>query len=676
MDTNRHECRPENGFGPGFVFIRVHSWLPGRFAGRVFDVDETRGMTHNPRPCMVKRVCRAMLVGLLMGLPVEGETNSTRADAVVLPESIPDPLEPVNRVLWSANKGAMTAVVRPLGKVYRFLVIPPARTGIRNFGQNLKYPGRLLNNLLEGKWAGAGDETCRFFYNTLGGVGGLIDVASMAKVPRSDADFGLTFAQWGWKPRCFLMLPVLGPSSDRDATGAMFDAAASPLTYFSPYSYASYGINWNNLTEEVERYARFSETEKDAYAEVQFLSGFTRRTDAVDFDVKGDTDASSLETLRAVSFSLQDPEFPGRGRTRSVKIPATGKRLKFTAWVQPRKAPAVYIVPGLGAHRLGGTVLELAELVYGAGYTVVSVSNPYNHEFMEHASTAAMPAYTPVDATDLRVALTEIDRRLDSQYPGRLGARALMGYSMGAFQALYIAANETGTAGPLLQFDRYVGINTPVRLLQGISTLDGFYQAPLVWPAAERTRRIENTFLKMAAISQNTYPVTNALPFNAVESKFLVGLAFRLVLRDVIFSSQQRDNRGVLKEPIKKWRRDALYREIQRYSYEDYLEKFAVPYYQSRGLDLSAPGTLAQASDLRSYAAGLRANPKIRIITNRNDFLLPAEDLAWLQTLLNPEQLTLFETGGHLGNLSQPATRKAILTALDGLGVRREGGVP
>lgn len=607
-----------------------------------------------------------MLVGLLTGLPVEGETNSTRADEVVLPESVPDPLEPVNRVLWSANKGAMTTVVKPLGKAYRIVVIPPVRTGIRNFGRNLKYPGRLLNNLLEGKWGGAEDETTRFFYNTLGGMGGLFDVASRANLPQSEADFGLTFAHWGWKPRCYLMLPGLGPSSERDATGAMCDAAANPVTYFSPYSYSSYGISWNNLTEEVERYARFTETENDPYAEVQYLSGFMRRTDPVDFAVKGETDAASLETLATVNFTLHDPEFPGRGRTRSVKIPATGKHLKFTAWLRPHTAPVVYIVPGLGAHRLGGTVLGLAELLYGAGYTVVSVSNPYNHEFMEHASTAAMPAYTPVDATDLRVALTEIDRRLEAQYPGRLGARALMGYSMGAFQALYLAANEK-PAGPLIQFDRYVGLNTPVRLLHGISTLDGFYQAPLAWPAEERTHRIENTFLKMAAISQHTYTVTNTLPFNAVESKFLVGLAFRLVLRDVIFSSQQRENRGVLRQPIKKWRRDALYREIQRYSYEDYLEKFAVPYYQSRGLDLSAPGTLAKASDLRTYAAGLRANPKIRIITNRNDFLLPAEDLEWLRSLLSPEQLTLFENGGHLGNLGQPATQKAILAALEGL---------
>ena len=61
---------------------------------------------------------------------------------------------------------------------------------------------------------------------------------------------------------------------------------------------------------------------------------------------------------------------------------------------------------------------------------------------MEHASTAAVPAYLPVDGHDMHVALTEIDTPLNASYPRRLGAKALMGYSMGAFDALYIAATQ------------------------------------------------------------------------------------------------------------------------------------------------------------------------------------------------------------------------------------------
>ena len=81
---------------------------------------------------------------------------------------------------------------------------------------------------------------------------------------------------------------------------------------------------------------------------------------------------------------------------------------------------------------------------------------------------------------------------------------------------------------PLLKFDRYVAINTPVRLLHGVSKLDEFYRAPLDWPQAERTDDIENTFLKVAALSKNTLTPQTSLPFNAIESKFLIGLTFRL----------------------------------------------------------------------------------------------------------------------------------------------------
>ena len=72
-------------------------------------------------------------------------------------------------------------------------------------------------------------------------------------------------------------------------------------------------------------------------------------------------------------------------------------------------------------------------------------------------------------------------------------------------------------------------------------------------------------------------------------------------------------------------------------------------------------GSLEKAGDLRTYAAGLRANPNIRIIVNQNDFLLADEDLAWLHATFAPEQLTVFEQGGHLGNLSNPAVQKTIL---------------
>jgi hypothetical protein len=229
---------------------------------------------------------------------------------------------------------------------------------------------------------------------------------------------------------------------------------------------------------------------------------------------------------------------------------------------------------------------------------------------------------------------------------------------------LYIAATQATNDLPLMKFDRCVAINTPVRLRQGIAKLDEFYRAPLDWPAAERSGNLDNTFLKVAALSKNTLTPQTSLPFSATESKFLIGLTFRLILRDIIFSSQRRHNQGILQHALWSCSREPAYQEILQYSFQDYIDKFVVPYYRAEGMASPVVETLAAAGDLRTYSEGLRANPGIRVIVNQNDFLLADEDLAWLHATFAPEQLTVFPQGGHLGNLFNPAVQKTILGAL------------
>jgi hypothetical protein len=172
----------------------------------------------------------------------------------------------------------------------------------------------------------------------------------------------------------------------------------------------------------------------------------------------------------------------------------------------------------------------------------------------------------------------------------------------------------------------------------------------------------------VAALSSQSPKPGAALPFNAIESKFLIGLGLRLTLRDMIFSSQLRHNQGVLKQPLKKSKRHEAYDEIMQYSFLDYINQFVIPYDKTRGIDMSNPETVKEATDLHTHADQLKANRNIRVIGNRNDFLLSTDDLAWVEATFDPSEVTLFEHGGHLGNLSQANVQKAILQALDGLG--------
>jgi pimeloyl-ACP methyl ester carboxylesterase len=243
-----------------------------------------------------------------------------------------------------------------------------------------------------------------------------------------------------------------------------------------------------------------------------------------------------------------------------------------------------------------------------------------------------------------------------------------MGYSMGGFQTLFLAAQSATNDAPLLKFERYVAIDAPIRLQYAVTNVDQFYDAALAWPAAERTANIENTLLKVVAVSAQSPEQRSTLPFNAIESRFLVGLAFRLTLRDIIFSSQLRHNQGILKQPLKKSRRWAAYNEIMQYSLWQFIQQFAKPYDKATGIDLEDQDVINKGTNLRTYSAALRENRDIRVIANRNDLFLANEDTAWMESTFAPGRLTLFEHGGHTGNLCQPDVQRAILGTLDGLG--------
>ena len=185
---------------------------------------------------------------------------------------------------------------------------------------------------------------------------------------------------------------------------------------------------YNNLSDSVEEYLCVSAKARwTRIPSFQHAWTFVRANRVANFQVKGQQDKASLETLESVFFTFKDPEFPSRGTTRSVLIPATGRKLKYTFWLQPGQANVVYIIPGLGSHRLAEPSIALAELVYKNGFSAVCVSSAFNSEFMENASTVAMPAYLPVDAHDMHMALTEIDHNLNANYPNRSGQQGADG---------------------------------------------------------------------------------------------------------------------------------------------------------------------------------------------------------------------------------------------------------
>ena len=144
---------------------------------------------------------------------------------------IPDPLAPVNKAMFTVNDKLYFWVLKPVAKGYAH-VPEDFRIVFSNMYDNLWAPSRMLNNLLQLRLKGAGNELVRFLLNSVVGIGGIGDAARDAfGINKQEADFGQTLGHYGIGHGIYLVLPVFGPSSLRDGVGLVGDQLMHPLTY-------------------------------------------------------------------------------------------------------------------------------------------------------------------------------------------------------------------------------------------------------------------------------------------------------------------------------------------------------------------------------------------------------------------------------------------------------------
>lgn len=145
-----------------------------------------------------------------------------------------DPLEPINRAVYTFNDGVDHLLIKPAAEFYRFAVPEFMRTGVSNFFSNINDVIVALNSLLQGKLTQAGSDVARLIVNSTVGVLGLFDVATEIGLEKHNEDFGQTLGYWGIGDGPYLVLPFLGPSSARDAVGWVGDFYTWPITYVEP----------------------------------------------------------------------------------------------------------------------------------------------------------------------------------------------------------------------------------------------------------------------------------------------------------------------------------------------------------------------------------------------------------------------------------------------------------
>ena len=157
-----------------------------------------------------------------------------------------DCFEPLNRATFSLNQGLDKIILKPIAKGYRTLP-SPIRSGTNNVLDNLSNLITIPNNVLQGELGKAGINTGRLLVNSTFGILGIFDVAESLGFPEYEReDYGQTLGRWGVGPGCYLVLPVLGPTTIRDTAGSFINVMGG-----DPYYNASVNGNNEYLSDQI-----------------------------------------------------------------------------------------------------------------------------------------------------------------------------------------------------------------------------------------------------------------------------------------------------------------------------------------------------------------------------------------------------------------------------------------
>jgi pimeloyl-ACP methyl ester carboxylesterase len=317
----------------------------------------------------------------------------------------------------------------------------------------------------------------------------------------------------------------------------------------------------------------------------------------------------------------------------------------------------------------------MAEVAWRHGFSVVALSSVFQPEVQLTALRSPYPGYSPHDAADLRAALEAIHAQLAASRPGHITRTSLLGLSLGALEALHLAAQSAaadGAAGPDatgFRLERIVAVNPPVDLGRAAQRFDDFFDAPLRWPAHERDRRVLELGKKALALASAQLEDPR-LPFDRIESQFLIGLNGRDSVHNAMVAIHRRTGRGLSLQPLVDPQRGPLLAEVNQSSFSAYVEHLVLPRLLASGPDATSSATLLARSGLREIGPALARDARVRVFTSQDDFLLGGDDLAWLQDTLGA-RVEVFPAGGHLGNLWRPEVQQAIVDALDAPGPAR-----
>lgn len=262
-----------------------------------------------------------------------------------------DPLEPVNRVIFTFNDALDTTLLKPISNVYDFVTPKVVQRRVNNFFGNLDDVGSFANSLLQLEFRQSMQILARVINNTVFGLGGIFDVATPMGNPKIQADFGSTLEHYGVKSGPYLVLPLLGPSTVRDGAGRIVGTAFYPPAYLNPERdrWIAYGMRTLQARTNLLQTEKTLDPQGDRYAMIRDSWLQYRWAQLYGGDASRARDRA-MDDIFAEELGGQDAApapSPANGGTdaafageRQQAAPAAREPLPGHKWEWGKKAPA------------------------------------------------------------------------------------------------------------------------------------------------------------------------------------------------------------------------------------------------------------------------------------------------------------------------------------------------
>ena len=357
-----------------------------------------------------------------------------------------------------------------------------------------------------------------------------------------------------------------------------------------------------------------------------------------------------------------------------------GQGMPYTLFKQPQaRAPLFFIIGGTGADHDSAKSYSMANVLYRAGFHVVTLPSPTHPSFVVTASSTSIPGQLDLDARDLY----RVMGLITTQLAGELDVAGFYvgGYSLGGTHTAFVS--ELDSRERRFNFRRAVVINPAVSLYNSVNRLDGMVSNNLARDPTAVNKFIDHLFAQVATLYSSTEQVGFSDPeflYRAYatleppesELELLIGLTFRLTSNDMAFTSDVMTRSGYLVAKDAHLTSTTSLTDVLlvglTLNFVDFFDGVYVPSALAREPGMTREALIERES-LRRIEGYLRRDPNIVLLGTQDDVILSREEMLWLAGVFG-DRAHLFPTGGHCGSMDQREFVAEMLKLLPDAGAR------